>query len=148
VTAISYATLDQALWSRVEKTDGCWLWGGAKSFGYGQLTFRRKGYKAHRLAYELLVGPIPDGLQIDHLCRVRNCVNPEHLEPVTQLENQRRTQPYRNRWVPFEPGRTCRKGHPWTRENVLVWVGGKRGCRTCKRINSAKHKSKAKAAQA
>lgn len=77
--------------------DGCWEWTGAKTAaGYGQFT-RRKEY-AHRHAYEDLVGPIPEGLVIDHLCRNPSCVNPDHLEPVTQRENIRRgTSPLADR---------------------------------------------------
>jgi len=86
--------LDQRLWSRVEKTESCWNWTGAfSSSGYGVISRGgRQGplIRTHRLAYELLVGPIPDGLQIDHLCRNKRCCNPEHLESVTQAENLRR----------------------------------------------------------
>jgi len=68
--------------------DGCWLWMACTSKdGYGQLTQQRKSCKAHRVAYEHFVAPIPGGLEIDHLCRRRNCVRPDHLEPVTRYEN-------------------------------------------------------------
>lgn len=82
-------------WLRVDNTDSadeCWTWTGyteAKS-GYGRLSFGGARSYAHRVAYELAVGPIPEGLDLDHLCRVRNCVNPTHLEPVTRGENVRR----------------------------------------------------------
>lgn len=67
--------------------DGCWNWTAAlNAFGYG----RFRGLLAHRVSYESLVGPIPDGLELDHLCRNRKCVRPEHLEPVTHDENYRR----------------------------------------------------------
>lgn len=83
-------------WSKVEKTDTCWLWRGfTTKKGYGHFALGR-GYKqAHRHSYELLVGKIPSHLQIDHLCRVRNCVNPDHLEPVTSRENALRGWLYR-----------------------------------------------------
>lgn len=83
--------LGDRFWSKVDKTDDCWLWTGyIDGQGYGQFHHDgRVGY-AHRVAYEALVGPIPSGLHIDHLCRVTACVRPSHLEPVTQAENLRR----------------------------------------------------------
>jgi HNH endonuclease len=70
---------------------GCWLWQGAlHSAGYGFLSVGGRNQLAHRVAYRLFVGPIPDGLELDHLCRVKHCVNPAHLEPVTTAENLRR----------------------------------------------------------
>lgn len=84
-----YVVLDEAL------GDGCWLWRGSLvQNGYGIFSYYRLGQKtskrAHRFAYEALVGPIPEGLTLDHLCRVRRCVNPAHLEPVTIGDNIRR----------------------------------------------------------
>ena len=82
-------------WPKVEFTGFCWNWtAGTSAKGYG--CFRLGGHdgkrtSAHRVAYELLVGPIPDGLELDHLCRNRRCVNPDHLEPVTGDENKRRS---------------------------------------------------------
>lgn len=80
------------------KKHDCWLWLGSKSsYGYGIYVLNGKSIPAHRYAYERFNGPIPKGLQIDHLCRVKNCVNPTHLEVVTQLENIRRGVPYRKK---------------------------------------------------
>ena len=77
----------------VRKTASCWLWTGTKQKnGYGSFGFKGRTVRAHRWSYEFHVGQIPDGLHIDHLCRVRNCVNPEHLEPVTHAENMRRAR--------------------------------------------------------
>lgn len=89
--------LDDRIWKHVEKTDGCWLWtGGTTTAGYGVYSVvKGEMTTAHRIVYELLVGPIPEGMQLDHLCRVRRCVRPEHLEPVTPLVNTRRALPYR-----------------------------------------------------
>lgn len=84
-------TRAERLWARVDKNpdgSGCWIWTGALTTnGYGQVRWGDRTLRAYRLVYELLVGPIPDGLQLDHLCRNRRCVNPAHLEPVTQWEN-------------------------------------------------------------
>lgn len=82
--------LPQNLEEKIVKTDSCWVWDGAiQGAGYGTAWDKRirKIKLAHRLVYELLVGPIPDGLTLDHLCRNRACVNPEHLEPVSMKEN-------------------------------------------------------------
>lgn len=108
--------------------DGCWLWGGRiDKNGYGSFTCAhngvRKTYWVHRLSYELFVGPILDGLQIDHLCSVRRCVNPAHLEPVTPSQNQMRAATRRIR-------NTCKKGlHPWP-EATFEDARGLR-CRPC-----------------
>lgn len=75
--------------AKVDKTDTCWIWTGAKrTGGYGQFYFDGRTCKAHRFSYEFYVGPIPNGAQIDHRCRVRACVNPDHLRPVSNKENQ------------------------------------------------------------
>lgn len=80
--------------AQVERTDTCWLWTGNKTpAGYGRFWLNGRNVQAHRAAYEFHIGPIADGLTIDHLCRVTSCVNPAHMEPVTLAENIRR------RWV-------------------------------------------------
>ncbi len=83
------APAEQRFWAKVSKTDECWLWTGSKNDGYGKFrpVANQRPVLAHRYAYELLVGPIPRDLTLDHLCRVHSCVNPEHLEPVTRREN-------------------------------------------------------------
>lgn len=107
--------------------DGCWLWmGTVNRKGYGMFWPDAAGTPAHRWSYEHHVGPIPAGLQLDHLCRVRHCVNPEHLEPVTAKENQMRS--------PFNPAaRThCPQGHPYDAVNTYLYPDGRRrACRTC-----------------
>jgi hypothetical protein len=107
--------LEQRLWERVDKTGACWLWTGyVTRAGYGQIALGgRGGRKAsvHRLAYELLVGPIPDGLVIDHMCHVTTCVNPDHLQVATcQMNNQNQRGAHSDarlgvRGVHFDPRR-------------------------------------------
>lgn len=82
-------SIEDRLWPMVEKTSTCWLWRGPiSSTGYGALTVRGRGtVSTHRLSWEIHRGPVPEGLELDHLCRVRACCNPEHLEPVTRREN-------------------------------------------------------------
>ena len=78
---------------KFQVADGCWIWTGATNgVGYGRVcTEDRRWVYAHRAMYELIVGPIPAGLDLDHLCRTRSCVRPDHLEPVTRGENARRS---------------------------------------------------------
>ncbi len=81
------------LMEKVDVVDGCWLYrGGKSSGGYGKISEAGETRLTHRVAYEANVGPIPEGLELDHLCRVTNCVNPDHLEPVTHAENMRRAR--------------------------------------------------------
>ncbi len=109
-----------------------WMWGAHvdPTTGYGKIGAggKRGGHLyAHRVAYELYVGLIPEGLQIDHLCRVRACVRPAHLEPVTQLENVQR-------W-----SRTilqCRQGHVYDEANTKYRPNGHRYCRECNRLRA------------
>ncbi len=87
----------ERFWPRVEFTDTCWLWEGATSNGYGSVYVGGRNMGAHRYSYAFCVGPIPQGLVIDHLCRVKRCVRPEHLEPVTNAENIRRGEGGKNK---------------------------------------------------
>lgn len=121
----------ERFWSRVDKTGDCWLWLGPLDHGgYGKCHRTDDGvertYGAHRISYELSVGPIPDGLQLDHLCRVRSCVNPDHLEPVTQRENLVRAEGFIARQVRSS---LCPKGHPY---DYIRPAGGGRDCSLCK----------------
>lgn len=84
-------SLRERLEARIDRSGDCWVWTGNRtSAGYGQVWARRRMLLVHRVVYEQLVGPIPEGLVIDHLCRNRSCCNPAHLEPVTTAENVRR----------------------------------------------------------
>jgi hypothetical protein len=114
---------------------GCWIWRGWKNpEGYGSTTVARRTRLAHRAMYELLVGPIPEGLQIDHLCRTRDCVNPDHLEPVTARENTLRS----NAPTAKNARKThCPKGHPYDEANTYVWKRKGNTHRRCKACHSA-----------
>lgn len=117
-------------WVRVEKGDGCWLWHGTRCDGYGHFRGHGKSRGAHRIAYELLIGPVPEGLELDHLCRNRGCVNPAHLEPVTHEENWRRGQSF----SAVNAQKThCPHGHEYTPENTYRSASHPRSrrCRQC-----------------
>lgn len=123
--------LPSRFWSLIDVGD-CWEWqGNINHAGYGRYNYNL----AHRLIWEALVGPIPNGLTLDHLCRNRKCVNPDHLEPVTRGENVRRG-------VAIEVNRRrklalthCAHGHRFTPENTYIAPKtGKRNCRTCRRL--------------
>lgn len=111
----------------VDAATGCWIWQAAKFAGrpYGIFNNRH----AHRVAYELFVGDIPEGLVLDHLCGNGGCVNPAHLEPVTQDENRRRQ---------VERQTHCRHGHPLSGENLALV----RVCRTCRSATEQRHLAK------
>lgn len=118
-------------WKKVEKSEyGCWLWRGlVMPDGYGQVQMKgARARVAHRVAYEEIKGAIPEGLVLDHLCRVRHCVNPAHLEPVTLAENTARGIGIT---VKNSLKRFCKRGHPFTEENTYR-KGSHRGCKACR----------------
>lgn len=119
--------LPASYWDRVAKgDDDCWRWTGTiDESGYGRFAGGRYGSLfAHRLAYFAYVGSVPDGLELDHLCRVRNCVNPSHLEAVTHAENMQRGY--------WHQKPECAQGHPLSGGNLYM-KRGRRQCRTCNR---------------
>ncbi len=125
-------TLTERFWSKVQFTDTCWLWTGATrgSRGYGDFALDTKhNVRAHRWAYEFCTGPIPADLEPDHLCRVRHCVNPDHLEAVTHRENTLRGIG----WAGTHARKThCIHGHSFDEENTIRVPNG-RECRECRR---------------
>ena len=112
---------------KISADGACWIWTAKKNDeGYGHVRYEGRTRLTHRVTYELLVGPVPDGLVLDHLCNTPPCVNPAHLEPVTQAENVRRAAPAQKT--------ACANGHPYTPENTYLRPekgGGRRDCRTC-----------------
>lgn len=116
--------VEQRFMKYVKKaTSGCWEWGGTlQKNGYSTFYHNGKTVRGHRWSYEHFTAPIPQGKEIDHLCRNRKCVNPSHLEPVTRKENRRRAMPFH-----------CVNGHAFTPENTYMH-DGKRHCRECRRI--------------
>lgn len=127
---LSIARKRQYIEGRVfpEPMSGCWFWMGyVAPDGYGKAKLSRRSWFAHRLAYEAYRGPIPDGMVIDHLCRVRCCVNADHLEAVTRQENERRG-------LHGVFSKHCKRGHPWDEKQMArVGTGKWRWCKTCKK---------------
>lgn len=134
--------VEERIWAKVEVHPlGCWSWTGSTSNGYGSIRDTEGRQRVvHRVAYEVWVGPIPHGLELDHLCRNRACVNPAHLEPVTHFvnamrggagETKRRTH--------------CLHGHAMTPDNIYI-DQGKRRCRECILAKNRRAREKRKAA--
>lgn len=124
----------------IDPVTGCWLWTRyIDRSGYGRFHRPTGSPLAHRYAYEEFVGPVPEGMQLDHLCRVRRCVNPEHLEPVTPRENYARG----NSFAAVNARKThCDNGHELAGENVriVVRVRRERICVCCDRDRKRAHK--------
>ena len=123
-------------WEKVNKSGDCWIWTATFSIGgrYGAIRVGDKMVSAHRLAYELERGPIPQGLELDHLCRNPHCVRPSHLEAVTHAENMRRgaqAQELRDR------GYRCRHHN-----EVMILRSGARCCRTCRIIANREYRAR------
>lgn len=126
---------------KIERTTSCWLWKASRigsRVKYGAFGIGREVYLAHRVAYWISRGEITDGLHVDHLCSNPLCVNPDHLETVTQTENNRRS------YLRGRNGNSkkthCPRGHEYAGENLRIY-DGRRNCRTCEKIKRNLRKS-------
>ena len=123
----------ERIFRKVDKTtSACWLWlGGKNAYGYGRVSVGGRMHQPHRIVYEIMVGEIPEGKEIDHLCRIRNCVNPAHLEVVTHRENVRRGINQNKRKT------HCMRGHELSGDNVIWRERPNRAisrlCRICRK---------------
>ncbi len=115
----------------------CWEWVGCihPVTGYGQFKYDNRLSNPHRFAYSYFIGPIPAGYEVDHLCRVRHCCNPMHLETVTVQENRRRRSMHKTH---------CKRGHPFTPDNTYLRNGTTRFCRQCNAIRQKAHRERLK----
>lgn len=120
---------------RVDTNTGCWLWTDALTDGYGYFWDGTRKVGAHRFAYELLIGPIPDGRVIDHRCRTRGCVNPAHMEPVAPGVTVLRGKSFA---AVYARATHCVNGHEFTPENTHIRKDGRRQCRACRRVRTGK----------
>lgn len=123
-----------------ENDKGCWVWQRMKNRkGYARIRWNGKIIEIHRMAYEAFIGPIPEGLVIDHLCRNPSCLNPEHLEAVTHKENTLRGN------APsalYAKQTHCKHGHPLSGANLRVEKDGGRTCKTCNREAVRRYKAR------
>jgi hypothetical protein len=119
----------------IDPKTNCWLWMGAASNGrgiqYGNISIGGKARKVHRIVYEMRIGPIPKGKEIDHLCRNSRCCNPDHLEAIPHKENTRRGQAGKYQLLKTH----CPQGHEYSPDNTYVYKGS-RECRICNRAKS------------
>lgn len=137
--------LPERFWAKTTSgAGGCWIWTGADDgYGYGSLSVgsrangTKRAVRAYRYAYERIVGSVPEGLQLDHLCRVRRCVNPAHLEPVTRRVNLLRGMTITR----ANAEKThCPRQHPYDSANTYVTKRGTRACRACSRLHQARRR--------
>jgi hypothetical protein len=129
--------LENQFWSKVEISGDCWFWRGARNWaGYGVFKFGKTNTPAHRVAYRLIKGQIPKGKTLDHLCRNRGCVNPDHLEPATMRENLLRSE---ETLASRNLAKThCAHGHPLSGGNLLERTKNGHPIRICRECNRIK----------
>ncbi len=144
VAHLEVPSSEQLFWNNVEKSEGCWIWRGALSHGYGSVGYKGKTRKAYRVAFELSGGIVARGLELDHLCRNRACVRPDHLEPVTKAENMRRGDLATASAARAEKMRSathCQRGHALTPENLVPRKDGRRGCLACRNASPSRKRA-------
>ena len=124
--------VETRFWNRVVKGPACWTWTGSTDGRYGEVWFRGRKQKAHRIAWELEAGPIPDGLDVCHTCDNPSCVRPGHLFLGTARDNARDAQRKGRLYNPNPLKSVCWRGHQLTDENVYVDKRGWRSCKPCK----------------
>lgn len=123
--------------------DEHWRWEGSlHAEGYGHFRFEGRTQEAHRAAYTLFRGPVPEGMVIDHMCRTRDCVQPAHLEPVTDAENRRRGESPHARNARKT---TCDSGHPFNEANTYLAPTGRRSCRPCNARRTSEYRARTRA---
>lgn len=133
------------IFTKVVFDGACWRWTGSRNrYGYGHMKIDKRRKLVHRVLFELARGPIPERLEVDHLCRNRWCVNPEHMEPVTRRENILRGESFA---ANNARSTHCVAGHEWTPENTLSRPGG-RNCRACRSRRNAEYYQRCKAKEA
>ena len=142
VVILTMALLPDNVLSKIHSMPevGCWLWTAATTNGYGVVQINGKLQRAHRVVYEALIGKIPEGLEIDHLCRNRSCVNPAHMEPVTGRENIARGE---SKSAIHSRQTHCKAGHEFTPENTYLRKRGhktERFCRECCRARDRRRR--------
>ena len=127
---------------KVEKIGSCWIWtGSASNMGYGQVRIGKRLHLVHRVVFELLVGPVPRGLDLDHKCKQTRCFNPRHIEAVLHRENCRRGNVGAHNKIKTH----CPHGHEYTPENTYVVGGGRRQCKACTLTASRQRRERARA---
>lgn len=135
------AAVERILAGSVAGRNGCVLWTGhVNHAGYGYISVKHRKKSVHRLAFSGFKGAIPEGLEIDHLCRVRNCVNPVHLEAVTHSENLLRSERRR-----IAIGDKCANGHTYSEETLYLRPDGRQVCKPCKQTVSRNSKRRMRA---
>lgn len=136
-------SIEERFWAKVDVAGVCWEWTGSRGeLGYGNFNATKTSrWRAHRWAWTNLVGPVPDGLHLDHLCRNPPCVNPDHLEPVTNRENGLRGAAGKRNAAKTH----CPQKHPYSGDNLIIRPRGGRACRECQRVAIRRHKDKVKA---